>query len=369
MNDIIISQNNSMTIQTSYMHYAMKPEEIEHVANSIIEAYSNNEIEKIIFNVSAEGLPLGIMKPVDSIVRILEQSGIPRSKFCLTSGGVECPENREYYSEHCAKLGLIELNIEFNNLFQTHSITVMRRENLYNNHSRSLGFKNKKFLCFNRNVKYHRLFITAETIKRGLLDKAYFSMYVNGTESDGMGNLQTDLKYYENWHEYLPNLGTATAQVINDNIDLFPIRLSLHNNLLEPHGLRNDLHLFDDSYFGVITESKFFTDSGNIDEMKTELSMDCYFFTEKTYKFIATKMPFIFVGFKNSLSILRKMGYKTFHPYINESYDSIENDEERLVAIMDEIERLCNLSDNEWIDIEKNLLPIVNHNYGVLTKQ
>jgi len=369
MNDIIIIQNNNMFIKTYFMYYDMKLEEIEHVANTIIEAYSYNKIEKIFFNFSSEGLILGIMKPVDSIIRIIEQLGIPRSKFCLISGGVECPENRKYYSEHCVKLGLIELNIEFNNLYQTHATTIINRENLHNIHTRPLGLKNKKFLCFNRNIKYHRLFITAETIKRGLLDKAHFSMYVNGNESDGMENLQTTLEYYQNWHAYLPNLGFATEQIINDNMDLFPIRLSLHNNLSEPHGLRNDLHLFDDSYFGVITESKFFTDSGNIDEMKIQLTANCYFFTEKTYKFIATKMPFIFAGFKNSLSILRKIGYKTFDPYINESYDSIENDEERLVAIMDEIERLCNLSDDEWIEMEKNLLPIVNHNYKVLTKQ
>ena len=368
MNDVVIGQNNSIIIQTFFMHYDMKSEEIEQVTSTIIKSYSN-KADTIIFNVFSEGLNLGIMKTVDSIVRILEQSGIPRSKFWLTSGAVECPENRKYYSEHCLKFELIELNIEFNDSFKTHSINVMKRENLYNNHSRPLGFKNKKFLCFNRNVKYHRLFITAETIKRGLLDKSYFSMYVNGTASDGMENLKTELEFFQNWHEYLPKLGVATAQIINDNKNLFPLRLSLHNNLLEPHGLKNDLHLFDDSYFGVITESKFFTDSGNIDEMKSQLSMDCYFFTEKTYKFIATRMPFIFVGFKNSLSILRKMGYKTFHPYINESYDSIENDEERLVAIMDEIEHLCNLPHDEWVELEKNLLPITNHNYGVLTKE
>ena len=127
--------------------------------------------------------------------------------------------------------------------------------------------------------------------------------------------------------------------------------------------------MYDDSYFGVATESKFFTDSGNINEMKSQLSMDCYFFTEKTYKFIAAKMPFIFVGFNNSLPILRKIGYKTFHPYIDETYDTIENDEDRLVAIMDEIERLSNLSDDEWQELENNLLPIVNYNYGVLTKK
>lgn len=369
LDEVITQPNPYLIVQTKFMHYDMSQSELDAIIEIVYNNYSDTETEKILFNQLSEGLQLGILKPLDYITRRLEQLGVPKDKFVLLSGAVDCPENKKYYSERCEQLGLYEIAISFANSFQHRMKNIILAENLHGNHSRPIGFKKKKFICFNRNIKHHRLFVTAETIRRNLLDKAYFSMYLNGTEADGMAGMRTNLEYYQNWHHYLPNKSESAIQILNDNQHLFPIRLSLQANLHLPHGIRTDLNLFDDSYFGVITESKYFVDSGIIADMKVQLSMDCYFFTEKTYKFIAAKMPFVFVGFNNSLKILQNMGYKTFSPYINESYDSIENDEERLVAIMDEIERLSNLSDTEWHELEKNLLPIVNHNYGVLTEK
>jgi len=364
--DIILNPNPYLLIQTCFMHYDITDSEMDNIAEIIHNAYSSEETINILFNAHSEGLQLGILKPIDYITTKLEQLGIPRDKFIILSGAVDCPANRQYYKEHCANLGFTELKIQFENVFQARMKAISLRENLSDN-KRVIGPKNKKFICFNRNIKFHRLFVTTETIRRGLLDKSYFSMYLNSTAEDhSMIGMRSGIEHYQNWERYLPNLSESSVKIMNDNEHLFPIRLSLQENLSEPHGVRTDLNLFNDSYFGVITESKFFHDSGDIDEMKNELSMNCFFFTEKTYKFIAARMPFVLVGFKDSLKILRDIGYKTFSPYINESYDSIENDEERLVAIMDEVERLSNLSDDEWHELEQNLLPIVNHNFNVL---
>ena len=48
------------------------------------------------------------------------------------------------------------------------------------------------------------------------------------------------------------------------------------------------------------------------------------FITEKTYRNIKYKKPFIIMGQHISLASLHKLGYKTFHPLIDESYDSYE---------------------------------------------
>lgn len=365
-NDVILNSNPYLIIQTSFMHYDLSEIEMDNIVSIIHNVYSHEDTISISFNALSEGLQLGILKPVDYITNKLVQLGIDRDKFVLWSGAVDCPANRKFYKEHCANLGLTGIKIHFQNVFQERMKAISLRENMSDNH-RMIGPKNKKFICFNRNIKHHRLFVTTETIRRGLLDKSYFSMYLNSTtEDDGMIGMRSQIEHYQDWSRYLPKLGESSVKTMNDNAHLFPLRLSLQQNLGEPHGVRTDLNLFNDSYFSVITESKFFHDSGDIDEMKDQLSLDCFFFTEKTYKFIAARMPFVFVGFKDSLKILRDIGYKTFSPYINESYDSIENDEERLVAIMDEVERLSNLSDDEWHQLEQNLLPIVNHNFNVL---
>ena len=63
---------------------------------------------------------------------------------------------------------------------------------------------------------------------------------------------------------------------------------------------------------------------------------------------------------------MRTLGYKSFAPHINESYDWIEDDELRLEAIMNEVERLCNFTDIEWMDFQTNVQSIVEHNFNLI---
>ena len=44
---------------------------------------------------------------------------------------------------------------------------------------------------------------------------------------------------------------------------------------------------------------------------------------------------------------LREIGYKTFHPWINESYDEEVDNDKRFFMILDEIKRLCSMSKEE----------------------
>jgi hypothetical protein len=60
------------------------------------------------------------------------------------------------------------------------------------------------------------------------------------------------------------------------------------------------------------------------------------------------------------------MGYKTFSPFIDEAYDLIENDEQRLLAIVGEIKRLCKFTDKEWLDFQCNIHDSVVYNYNRL---
>jgi alpha/beta superfamily hydrolase len=74
--------------------------------------------------------------------------------------------------------------------------------------------------------------------------------------------------------------------------------------------------------------------------------------------------PFVLMSKPNSLKELHKMGYKTFSPFINESYDSIENDNDRFAAIWLEISCLNNKSAEEWIEWQQNVKEIVEYNHN-----
>lgn len=88
--------------------------------------------------------------------------------------------------------------------------------------------------------------------------------------------------------------------------------------------------------------------------------------TEKVFKPIAHFMPFIFIAFPGALKMLHQLGFKTFHPYINESYDSIEDESHRFKAILNEIERLAALPIDEIEKMYWAMYDIYEHNYKIL---
>ena len=69
--------------------------------------------------------------------------------------------------------------------------------------------------------------------------------------------------------------------------------------------------------------------------------------TEKTLRPIACGHPFIIAAGPGSLKLLRNYGFRTFSDFINESYDNISNDTDRLSAITCEMQRIRNLPAEE----------------------
>jgi hypothetical protein len=86
--------------------------------------------------------------------------------------------------------------------------------------------------------------------------------------------------------------------------------------------------------------------------------------TEKTFKAIALEMPFMLVAPQHSLEYLRSYGFQTFAPYIDESYDSIEDPILRIEKITEELANIQTLDSAKRQRLHKNLLPIVEHNYN-----
>ena len=65
--------------------------------------------------------------------------------------------------------------------------------------------------------------------------------------------------------------------------------------------------------------------------------------TEKILRPIACGHPFILAAGPGSLAKLRSYGFKTFDPYIDESYDEIQEDQERLTAIVTTMQKFKEL--------------------------
>jgi len=69
--------------------------------------------------------------------------------------------------------------------------------------------------------------------------------------------------------------------------------------------------------------------------------------TEKILRPIACGHPFILAAGSGSLSLLKKYGFETYSPWINESYDDIQDSKDRLQAIVHEMQRISQLSEDQ----------------------
>ena len=84
--------------------------------------------------------------------------------------------------------------------------------------------------------------------------------------------------------------------------------------------------------------------------------------TEKTFKAIALEMPFVLVAPYGSLAYLREYGFRTFSPYIDESYDLIEDPYLRIEAVTRILLDLQARSAADKRKFWRDILPIVEHN-------
>lgn len=121
------------------------------------------------------------------------------------------------------------------------------------------------------------------------------------------------------------------------------------------------IHLLVESHFNPFEYWKNFS---NIDPRLFSPG----FATEKTYKVMACARPFIAVTTPYFLESLRKLGFKTFSPWINEDYDLIVDGQERMLAILTEVERINGLPEEEYQALLAGVAQQVQHNYELFNQ-
>jgi hypothetical protein len=84
--------------------------------------------------------------------------------------------------------------------------------------------------------------------------------------------------------------------------------------------------------------------------------------TEKTWKCLASGKPFIHMSGPGSLDEIRRLGFKTFDPWINESYNQEPHFWRRLDLIKKEISRLASLDQSTRRATLRSILEIADFN-------
>lgn len=93
------------------------------------------------------------------------------------------------------------------------------------------------------------------------------------------------------------------------------------------------------------------------------------FVTEKTYKPIAFKAPFIVVGQPGILRYLKAQGYMTFSELWDESYDDEEDPEIRIYKVIDVIDKILKLPESEYINLITAAKEIAKYNLQIFNRR
>lgn len=318
------------------------------IAKEINYAVSEGKSKIIFYNPSEAILPLDVLK----IHKALDKINIQPSQLYYLTATLNA---NEVYEKLCRennltqRINVVHLMAMFHNL---QSINFHAEQPTY-----VIENKSKKFLCFNRSLRLHRIALIAKLIQKNLLDTGYISTYTEETE-------------WIDYHRYgmLNVIDPTLRKTITENRDIFPLTIDQYDKARDnPISLTdNDKFFYNTSYYSLITETLFFKDP-DIDKLTSDYpyAHDSVTFTEKTFKPIAMKHPFILMSTTNSLKGLRLLGYKTFSPYINEDYDSECDDVKRFNMIIEEIERLNSFTDDQWLEWLTNVQEIVEHNFNM----
>ena len=138
--------------------------------------------------------------------------------------------------------------------------------------------------------------------------------------------------------------------VVKDHID-YDVQLPLIIDNFDNHA--NNSHRITmwkqaaESLVQVVTETSY---AGNKQHL-----------TEKTFKPVVLKQPFILVSNRGSLEYLKKYGFETFSSVWDESYDTLPDDQ-RISAVGNLLEELEHSNCREWLS--EQCATIVEHNYN-----
>lgn len=212
----------------------------------------------------------------------------------------------------------------------------------------------KKFLSLNRQPRLHRLEIVDFILENNLIEDSLVSCFLHNFE-----HLEAEKPTQEqcNWYQGQQYLDQSILyrSLPEESLKRLKKHLPLHldvgqNNPNQNHRhLPNPENLYQNTYWSIITERDFYDDRYRG-------------WTEKVLKSLFYCHPFIVVGLPNTLSSLKEQGFMTFGSVIDESYDKIENDDERMNEVKKQIEYLSRLNYIEHYNLYQKLLPILNHN-------
>lgn len=274
-----------------------------------------------------------LANPTEGSITLLSQ--------CMATGTVDLVKQKKILLIGCGDLDPKYPNLWYDcylykpydydeNLFQCNRV-----DEIY-----SKTIKPYKFLFLNGRARGHRKYIIERMRLNGLLDQSIWtnldtSVIPAHARMVSLEHIGTDLMdtatpvhvldpYYE-----VDQFHSGLTMTTTDSF----IKASLFNNLWGDIYIKAEPYI--DTYFSLVTETVF--------DYPYSLR------SEKIYKPIAMGHPWIAAANCGYYRDIRNIGFRTFDHLIDESFDSIDNNQDRIERIVAVVEDLCKQNLEEFL--------------------
>ena len=275
--------------------------------------------------------------------------GIPLSKIIYLTG---CMNANDLYEIYCAKHGITDPKDKINLIsYPTSQNSIARHlsqsdtppEPQYDTER----VPEKLFLAWNRRYRNHRVSLALGLEKEGLVDRSYISLGKNDPE-----NLA--FKFEDVVSPHQRRLLGVTDENMQSLMNKLPLVLDGETNI---HQMCGDFDaaargFYQNSLVSLVTETNY-----ELNEVTL---------TEKSFKPLKEKHPFITVGVKGTLKALKEMGCQTFSEFWPEDYDEIDDPNIRMRRTIEVLRSIGQWNDAQILDFRRKVKPILEHNLNVV---
>lgn len=271
------------------------------------------------------GFNLRILK--DFILNQAEKLNVPLSAFGFCDGNYMTPELQASYGTK----GFCHFNWENHSPYME-DVDFQRRLGAIRSKRRAQFH----FISLNRRVRQHRVPIVLNIMNRWKTKSLYSCDIILTDPEQAFVNPNSSP-----YGQYIRS-GLLTPAINSQLPAIIDYTFDVNDTFMRPK-------LQEQAYISITSETMFFERFSQ-------------FFSEKVFKPILFMQPFILVGPYHSLHLLHEMGYKTFEPFIDESYDMEEDPDRRMAKILDEMDRLSKFTHQEMQQLVANLGNILIYN-------
>jgi len=274
-----------------------------------------------------------------------ESHKFPLHKIIYVIG---CPNANEIYNDYCVRNNIPDRKEDRLTIISYQS-SIDIFHNLIDDESKEPPYDTniipeKLFLMWNRRYRPHRTELALHLELNNCVDNSYISFPERHVEMSTVdfysqvGPIHEKYPYMDD--SLIKRFGDRLPLVLDNETDII-VMCQDTDNRSRPY--------YQNSLISIVTETNYYDSAISL--------------TEKSFKPMKEKHPFITVGVNGALREIRNLGFKTFNDFWDESYDDILDPVDRMKKLNEIIANISSWTAERKIDFRKAVKPILDYNY------